>query len=326
MSAPKGLSLPAITQRIPDEASAYKFLEELRWGDNPVCPHCGVVGGHYFLTPKNGGRKTRTGKVTQRRLWKCGACRRQFTVLVGTIFHRTKVPVRTWVLVLADMVSAKNGISAREIERKYGTTPRTAWFMAHRLREAMRAPEFRDKFTGTVIADETWIGGEPRNRAKGDPRRFGPSTKTPVLSLVNHQSGEVRSRVVPNVRRDTLRAAIREQVDLANTALHTDNAPVYTRIGWQAASHETVNHIAHEYVRGNVTTNHAEGFFAQLKRSIDGTHHHVSVEHLDRYLAEFDFRYSTRRMTDGQRMVTLLGRANRRLTYFPSGSGSSLVA
>jgi transposase-like protein len=321
------LSLPAITQRIADEASAYEFLEELRWNGNPVCPHCGVVGGHYFLKPRGRGRRTRTGKVTQRRVWKCRDCRRQFTVLVGTIFHRTKVPVRTWVLVLADMIAAKNGMSAREIERKYGVTPRTAWFIAHRIREAMKAPEFRDKFSGgTVIADETWIGGRPHNRHKGDPRRHGPSTMTPVVSLLSRQEGEVRSKVVPNVRRETLRSAIRAQVDLPNTTLHTDNAMAYTRIGWQARAHESVNHGMSEYVRGDVTTNHAEGYFSQLKRSIDGTHHHVSIEHLPRYLAEFDFRYSTRQMSDGQRLVTLLGRAGRRLTYFSSDFGSSLVA
>ena len=318
----ESLSIPKLAARIPDEDSAYRLLEEMRWGEyRQVCPHCGSVGGHYYLNPKNGGRKTRTGTITQRRVWKCRDCRRQFTVLVGTIFHRTKIAVRTWLLILFDMMAAKNGISAREVARKYELSKEAAWFACHRIREAMKRDPLAGLLSGTVIADETWVGGKPRNLKKdkrfaGD--HYAKERKTPVLSLVDRENGEVRSKVIPNVRRNTLRQAIEEDVDLAATHLQTDNAPTYTRIGWHAASHKTVNHAASEYVRDGATTNHAESFFAQLKRSIDGTHHAVSREHLPRYLSEFDFRFNTRKLSDTERMARLLGQVHgRRLTYRP---------
>lgn len=136
--AKQEFSIPALMQRLTSEASAYELLEELRWNGVPVCPHCGSANKHYFLKPKGEGRKTRTGSISERRVWKCKDCRRQFTVLVGTVFHGSKIPVRTWVLVVLEMCASKNGVSAREIERKYDLTPKSAWFMLHRIREAMR--------------------------------------------------------------------------------------------------------------------------------------------------------------------------------------------
>ncbi|MGZ7000037.1 MAG: transposase, partial [Acidimicrobiia bacterium] len=156
-------SIPALAAKIPDEASAYKFLEDLRWDGKPVCPHCGSIADHYFLSAKNGGRKTRTGKVSERRVWKCRDCRKQFTVLVGTIFHGTKIPLRTWIFVVYEMCASKNGLAAREIERKYDLTAKSAWFMTHRIREAMRREPLAGLLTGTIIADETWVGGKTKN-------------------------------------------------------------------------------------------------------------------------------------------------------------------
>jgi transposase-like protein len=314
----ENLSIPALAKQIPDEASAYMFLEELRWGDQPVCPHCGSVGQHYFLKAQGEGRRTRTGKISDRRVWKCRDCRKQFSALTGTIFHGSKISVRTWIFVTYEMCASKNGVSSREIERKYELTPKSAWFMCHRIREAMKRDENGELLSGVVISDETWIGGKPRNRHLHQRYEEGYAAdhKTPVLSLVDTESGEVRSQVVPNVRGDTLKAAIASEVDLPATTLHTDNAMAYTHIGWTAAGHESVNHAMSEYVRDGVTTNHAEGYFSQLKRSIDGTHHAVSREHLPRYLAEFDYRYSTRKVSDTQRMARLIGQAaGRRLTY-----------
>ena len=313
------LSIPALAKKVPDEDAAYRFLEDLRWGDRPVCPHCGSTRQPYFLNPKNGGRKTTRGKVSPRRVWKCSEreCHKQFSVTTGTIFHGSHIPIRDWLFVVYEMVSSKNGVSGREIERKYDMSPKTAWFMLHRIREAMKRDGRATLLSGIVIADETWIGGKPRNkhareRFKED-RPYRGDNKTPVLSLVDKATGEVRSRVVPNVRGKTLRAAIENEVDLSETVLHTDNAGAYRG---HAPAHESVNHIAGEYVRGDVTTNHAEGYFSQLKRSIDGTHHHVSAEHLPRYLAEFDYRYSTRKMSDTRRMERLMGQTGgRRLTY-----------
>lgn len=306
-------SIPDLADRIRTEADAYGFLEDLRWGNRPVCPHCETDRKPYFLTPSNGAsRKTRTGSKSQRRVWKCADCRKQFSVLTGTIFHGTKIPVRTWVFVLFDMCSAKNGMSAREIERKYSLTPKTAWYMAHRIREAMKREPLAGLLCGRVVADETWYGGKPGNRHHGERK-----PQTPVVALVSRETGEVRSRVVPHVNGENLRRIMDEQLNPAATHLHTDAGRHYrgkTVAGF--ASHSTVDHSAGEYARGDVSTNQAETFFSQLKRSLDGTHHHVSREHLDRYLAEFDFRFSTRRATDTERMELLMQQTGgRRLAY-----------
>jgi transposase-like protein len=313
-----------LAKTIKTEADAYRYMESLRWPDGPVCPHCGSLEKHYFLTPKTGtdARKTRTGAETQRRVWKCKTCRKQFSVITGTVFHGTKVPLHTWLMVVFEMCANKNGIAAREIERKYGVAPKTAWFMTQRLREAMknRAPE--RLISGTVVADETFIGPTPRfqhgyKRVQGGQGQMRPD-KTTVVSLIDKDSGEVRSRVIPNVTGDNLHAVLAENVSIPHTVLHTDAERSYRHVAHKFAGHEVVNHVTGEYVRGAVSTNQAENYFSQLKRSLDGTHHHVSREHLPRYLAEFDFRYSTRELSDSDRMRKLIGRTGgRRLSYKP---------
>ena len=329
------ISLTDLADAVPTEADAYRFMENLRWGDTPVCPHCGGTERISFLNPANGvSRKTRTGSESQRRVWFCGPCRKQFSVLTGTVFHGSKISVRKWLFVVFEMCASKNGVSAREIERKYGLTAKSAWFMLHRVREAMKQGPVAEMMTGTVVADETFIGGVEKNRHKRNrypyaaPERVVPgkidggphSGKTTVLSLIHTESGEVRSQVIPDVTGATLRKAIAEQVDLAGTTLHTDEGTGYRVLAPELAAHLTVNHSDHEYVRygpdGIVTSNQAENFFSQLKRSIDGTHHHVSREHLARYLAEFDYRFSTRKLSDTARMERLMAQvAGRRLTW-----------
>lgn len=200
--------------------------------------------------------------------------------------------------------------------------------MTQRIREAMKHDGL-GMFVGTVVADETWIGGQPSNRHAHRRRggRQGVTDKTPVLSLVDKETGEVRSRVVPDVTGPTLRKAIAEQVDMGRSVLHTDSAGQYLHLGREFRAHESVNHAEGEYVRDDVTTNHAEGYFSQLKRSLDGTHHHVSKVHLGRYLSEFDYRYTTREITDSERVSDLVGRVGgRRLTYKPLTSHAADVA
>jgi transposase-like protein len=323
------LSIPDIAARIADEHAAYLFLEELRWPDGvPVCPHCGNPGANYLKPRMAEGkaRATRTGSMSQRRLWQCKACRKQFSAMTGTIFHGSKVPLRTWLLVVFEMCASKNGMAAREIERKYHVAPKTAWFMAHRIREAMkrRAPRM---LVGTIVSDETWIGGDPRlmntktRRRHDEAKAHQPNkmtSKTPVVSHINAETGEVRSAVVPDVTGATLGKAMSEVVDMGNSVLWTDEGNWYKQIGDEFAAHQTVNHSDDEYVNpvNGASTNLAEGYFSQLKRSIDGTHHHISREHLPRYLTEFDYRYSTRTMTDTARMARLMGQVDgRRLSY-----------
>jgi transposase-like protein len=189
----------------------------------------------------------------------------------------------------------------------------------HRIREAMRLEPIAGLLSGRVISDETHYGGKPSNRHGHDPKDFrqGPrGDKAIVMALVSRETGEVRSQVIPNVRRETLRKAISEHVDMSNTHLHTDQLANYRYLAGDFASHSSVNHGVREYVRGDVTTNHAESYFAQLKRSLDGTHHHVSKKHLHRYLAEFDFRYTTGKESDTDRMCRIIGQTGgRRLLY-----------
>lgn len=320
--AKQEFSIPALAKRLTSEAEAYLLLEELRWGGKPdACPQCGGMGRCFFLNPDNGvSRRTRTGSVSERRVWKCGHCRKQFSVLTGTIFHGTKISVRTWLMVIFEMCADKNGVSAREIERKYDLSPKSAWFMLHRIREAMKREPLAGLLRGTVVADETWIGGSPKNRhgARYGKGVRGVTDKTPVLSLVSKETGEVRSHVVANVTGATLKPVIDRETDLPNVVLHTDSARAYRGIGPHAAGHESVNHFKAEYVRGLVSTNAAESFFSQLKRSLDGTHHAVSVVHLHRYLAQFDFLASTHTMSDSVRLRTLVSQVDgRRLTYKP---------
>lgn len=324
-----GLSVLELADKLRTEADAYKFLEELRWNGDPICAHCGAHEP-YFLTPKNGETRTTTrGTESPRRVWKCRKCRKQFSVLTGTIFHGTKIPVRTWIFVVFEMASSKNGIAAREIERKYGLTPKSAWFMCHRIREAMKREPMAGLLTGRVAVDETYVGGKPKNRhggmraGRGHPKHG--TDKTPVVALISRETGEVRARVIPKITGANLFNTLAAETDPKRTHLHTDDSRLYPAMGKHIfAKHDSVNHSAGEYVRGDVTTNHVEGFFSQLKRSIDGTHHHVSVDHLQRYVTEFAFRYTFRKESDTERMARLVGlTGGRRLMYRQPGLGLS---
>jgi len=222
------LNVLGLADRLRTEADAYEFLEELRWNGKPVCPHCGSVRPPYFLKPSNGkSRKTTRGSVSERRVWKCADCRKQFSVLTGTIFHGSHIPVRTWVFLVFEFASSKNGVSAREIQRKYNLTPKSAWFAVHRIREAMKRKPLAGLLSGRVVADETWIGGKPSNRHGHKPSEHmqGEHDKVPVMALVSRETGEVRTRVLPDVNAENLRTVLHEHVDPATTDLHTDSSP-----------------------------------------------------------------------------------------------------
>jgi len=302
------INLSTLAKHFSDEGEAWKLMESIRWPNGPVCPHCGHSKKHYLLKP----RKTRQGNISPRRLWKCADCRTQFSVLIGTIFERSHVPLSKWLLAVHMICAAKNGISAHELHRQLGVTLKTAWFINHRIRYAMTQEPLAGKLLGTVEADETYIGGRRRGTSRGRPGK--DSHKAAVFTLVS-RDGEARSRVMERVTGDQLGKVLAEHVEPDST-LMTDQFAAYRQPGKQFARHETVNHLAGEYARGEVTTNTVEGFFSQLKRSIDGTHHHVSKEHLHRYLAEFDYRYTTRKMRDGQRTVLTIQKADgKRLMY-----------
>ena len=334
-----------ITQ-VQTEADAYKLIEDMRWGpdrEQQQCPKCHSMRKFYFIKPKDGTdtRKTNRGTATQRRRWKCADCRHQFSVTVDTIFHGSKVPLKVWLLIISEMCTDKNGISAREIERKYNLTAKTAWYITHRIREAMKRDPVAGLLSGRIQVDETLIGGKTGNMHKSvrnpkkakavEPgeRKGGPMfNKQIVLSLISEETGEVRSKIVPDVTAATLEKALADEVILSETELITDEMKSYKVIGKSTASHASVNHNQDEYVRTEqdgtvITTNPIEAFFSQLKRSVDGTHHHISKEHLHRYLAEHDFRYSTRNLSDAQRMTALMHNVGgRRLAWRPLTNGA----
>lgn len=301
-------TLSVLDERFTDARTAALYLESVRWPDGAVCPHCG-----------NGERKHYLLKDEKRRVWKCAACRKQFTVTIGTIFERSHIPLNKWLLAFYLLCSSKKGMSAHQLHRMLGVTYKSAWFMAHRIRYAMEQPPFTARMSGIVEADETYVGGKERNRKRqSKQKKTGRGVgKTPVLSLVQ-RGGEARSFRVANVTGDELRGAIRRHVDEESRVI-TDAFKSYTLLREDYAQHDVINHGDGEYVRGDVHTNTVEGYFSILKRGIDGTYHHISEAHLPRYLAEFDYRYNTRAalgFTDAERTRrALLMSDGKRLLY-----------
>jgi transposase-like protein len=289
--------------RFTNADKAREYLEAQRWPQGPYCPHCGS-----FAAKRLEGKKHRAGLV------QCNDCREQYTVTVGTVFERSKVPLNKWLLCNHLLCASKKGMSAHEIHRLLGVTYKTAWFMCHRIREAMNGAASNGPLGGTntvVEADETYVGGKARNRAFRPP-----APKKAVVALVE-RDGQVRSFHVANVTAKAVRGLIMSNVDRASH-LMTDESPIYTRLGREFAGHSAVNHSASEYVShgGFKHSNTAENFFSIFKRGVIGTYHHMSEAHLGRYTAEFDFRYNTRTMTDAERAdVSLKGVTGKRLTY-----------
>ncbi len=296
-----------------DETKAREHFEAIRWPDGPYCPHCGETERVYRLN----GKSTRPGVVY------CNSCNEPFSVTVGTVMERSHVPLNKWALAFMLMCSSKKGVSAHQLHRTLSVTYKTAWFMAHRIREAMRP--FDAAAAGplggankVVEVDETYVGGKARNRKNHVP------PKEAVVALVE-RDGRVRSHHVPSVNGQTLKPILKAEIDKASYVM-TDDATVYPPITGDFAGHGTVNHSIEEYVRGGFWhTNTVESYFSILKRGVIGTYHHVSPEHLKRYLGEFDFRHNERialGVNDTERTAKAIkGAAGKRLTYQQAGRG-----
>jgi len=316
-----------------DANKAREYLESVRWPHGAVCPHCGSVSkDHYALQ----GAAHRPG------LWKCKDCRSQFSVTVGTVFERSKVPLHQWMQAVYLICSSKKGCSSHQLQRSLGVQYKTAWFMSHRIREAMKSPGGMFNTGGAPVeADATYVGGKEKNRhrSKRNPKNIGGVGKQCVFSLVE-RGGDVRSFHIPSVNASNLKPILTEQMNSAETRLMTDGErPLRAAAAW-VFSHETVNHEAGEYVRGDVHTNTVEGYFSIMKRGIIGVYHHVSEHHLQRYAHEFDFRYNHRqvkRKIDGKWQLVghsdqeraeaaLKAIGGKRLTYRPSHATKESLA
>ncbi|MFZ1467343.1 MAG: IS1595 family transposase [Paracoccaceae bacterium] len=291
-----------------NEEAAYAYVEARIWADGRVCPHCGEAE----RTSKMDGKSTRIGT------YKCYSCRKPFTVKIGTIFEASHVPMNLWLQAIYLMCASKKGISSNQLHRTLGVTLKTAWFMSHRIREAMRTDGSMDFGSGggVVEADETFIGKEP-GKEKSQTAR-GWAQKMKVLSLGDRETGRAKSIVVDDLTKKTVVGILREKIAKEAT-VHTDEAYHYRGIDADFAGHHYVRHSADEYVRGEVHTNTIEGFFSIFKRGMKGVCQHCGKGHLHRYMAEFDFRYSNRaalEISDTVRAdIALMGVVGKRLTY-----------
>ena len=288
-----------------DPEKAREHMEAIRWPEGPVCPHCGCIGNATKLK----GKSTRPG------LYKCNDCKSPFTVTVGTVFERSKVPLNKWVLATHLMASSKKGMSAHQLHRTLGVTYKTAWFMFHRIREAMRndEPGTFGSGGGGVEVDETFIGND-----KTKVKRRGYDHKYKILTLVDRESKQARSIVVDDLKQSTLLPILRENI-ASEAAVYTDEATHYRNLKREFATHDHVAHTKGEYGRGEVHTNTAEGYFSIFKRGMKGVYQHCGRQHLHRYAAEFEFRYNNRvanGVDDTMRAAKILkGAEGKRMMY-----------
>jgi len=296
-----------------NEEAAYEFVEARIWPRGPICPHCGGIEKNRKMQ----GKSTRIG------VYKCYDCRKPFTVKIGTIFEASHIPMNVWLQAIFLVASSKKGISSNQLHRSLGITLKSAWFMSHRIREAMREGDLAPFGTkgGVVEVDETYIGHDKTIKPRGEKRGRGFHHKNKVLSLVDRNSGQARSFVVDDVKASTLWPIIYKNLDREARFMTDENAS-YVSIGHQFAEHNVVRHMHKEYVskaNPEIHTNTIEGFFSVFKRGMKGVYQHCAHNHLHRYLAEFDFRYNNRKalgVEDSQRADKLLkGFKGKRLTY-----------
>jgi transposase-like protein len=264
----------SLIDRFGDEDTCREYLEKLRWPNGPVCPRCGV---------------TSVSEISTRDQFDCNACRYRFSVTSGTIFDNTKLPLRKWFVAIYLMIESKKGMSANQMKRTLGVSYKTAWYLCHRIREAM-GDEQLDGPTlfGIVEVDETLVGG--RRRGVGSGNKIG---KTWVAGAVQ-RGGKIRLERIPDIRRPTLHGFIRRTVKDECEAIYTDELSSYLGIGDANTRHQSVRHRQEEWVVGDVHTNSVEGVWSLLKWSIVGSFHKISVKHLDRYLEELEWRFNNR--------------------------------
>lgn len=296
-----------------DEDAARVWFENARWPDGPVCPNCGSLK-HYAT--KKAGR------------YRCGEkkCRKDFTVMTKSVMERSHAKLTQWAAAFCLYAASKKGFTAMQLQRHLGCEYNTAWFLHHRVMEAMRRGGLDLPPMGgpgkVVEVDEAYHGqvSTPRPRNKYLPPvtkrgKNGPAQKRAIISLLDREAGNVRSFHVPTADAATVAKIVRENVH-RESRLHTDESRLYVNVGKEFGSHETVNHAGREYARGDVTTNTVEGYFGIFKRGMRGNYQHCAEKNLHRYLAEFDFRYNTRDMTDGERAeLAVRGGEGKRLTY-----------
>jgi len=319
---PKSTILKELRAATQSEEAAVAFFERYRWGDCPACPRCGSASIYQMR-----GRNDAEAREANYR-WRCRDCKRMYSVRTGLILEETRLPLRVWAYAFWKACASKKGVSALQISRECEISYKSALFLMHRIRFAMAEDHgSAPKLSGTVEVDEAWVGGKPRfamrsrvDETTGEVRQYIPSTaiskpKTPIMALVQ-RGGKVRVRQIERVNRETLGAAVRELVEHGST-IYTDENPSYNHLSRSTRyRHESVNHTAKEYARGEVSTNTVEGFFSLIKRGVYGTFHSVSKHHLHRYLAEFEFRYNTRGMDDGERTLAAIKNSEgKRLLY-----------
>ena len=311
-------TLPAVCA---DETKAVEFFEAQRWGDSPRCPHC-ESEDVYKMTGRDGTRNKRF-------LWRCRKCAEQYTVRIGTVYEDSRLPLRHWAYAFWRASTSKKGVAALEIQRQCQISYKSALFLMHRIRFAMAGNSgSTPKLFGTLEVDETYCGGSPRHEKGVNPIKPGgfrkTSNKTPVVAMVR-RGGEIRTEVVPTVTYKNLREFVNKNI-VKGSVINTDQHPLYPSVlkplvRFGDGQHQTVNHHRKEYARHNLDgtvshTNTCESFFSLLKRGLMGTFHCVSKEHLHRYCAEFQFRWNTRFLNDGERLVSAIKNAEgKRLIY-----------
>ena len=290
-------NLKDLIQYFSDEDICRQYLEAHRWGGIPTCPHC---SSDKWYKIKNTPR------------YKCGNCKKKYSVTVGTFMENSNIPLSSWFMAIYVIAAHKAGISSIQLGKDIGVTQKSAWFLGHRIRKMFE--ENHPLLTGMVETDELYHGGRDRHK-KDDKLKTGRGAvnKVPVFGLVQ-RSGKLIYKVVPNTEADTLKPIIRELVDKSST-INTDGHLAYTGLDAEFAGHEVVKHSAKEYVRGTFHTNTIEGAFSQLRRGMYGIYIRMSVKHLQRYCHEFSYRYNTRKMKDADRFEGMLHKLQGRLRY-----------